>query len=135
MPWQRSFDQAIDGLYYASVTLVILYSYVRIMIVAQSVSGNAKTARKGHRTLLLHLIQLLPCLNTLLYGSLVSFLAVTLSHDLFMELRYIIYLLFILIPRCLSPLVYGLRDDTLRCLFVYYFKCALSGTKPKINLH
>lgn len=135
MPWQRSFDQVIDGVYYASVTLIIVYSYIRIMIVARSVSSNAKTARKGHRTLLLHLIQLLPCLNTLLYGSLVSFLAVTLSYDVFLEVRYLIYLLFILIPRCLSPLVYGLRDDTLRCLFMYYFKCGLSGTKHKVNVH
>ncbi|XP_062393480.1 odorant receptor 131-2-like [Sardina pilchardus] len=134
-PWQRSFDQAIDAVYYISVTLTIFYSYIRIMAVARSLSSNAKSAGKARRTLLLHLVQLLPCLNTLAYGYIISFIAATLSLSAFLEARYVIYLLFILIPRCLSPLVYGLRDDTLRGLYVYYFKCGLCGSKPKVNIH
>ncbi|XP_041947948.1 odorant receptor 131-2-like [Alosa sapidissima] len=134
-PWQRSFDQAIDALYYISVVLIIFYSYIRIMVVARSLSSSAKSAGKAHRTLLLHMIQLIPCLNTLLYGNLISFITATLSFDAFLEVSYIIYLLFILIPRCLSPLIYGLRDDSLRCLYMYYFRCGLSGAKPKVNIH
>ncbi|KAL2094759.1 hypothetical protein ACEWY4_009478 [Coilia grayii] len=133
--WQALFYQALNGLYYVTVTLVILYSYINVVLVARSVSSDQKSAGKAHRTLLLHFIQLLLCLNTLLYGHIIGFMAVMLSYEVFYNVRFTIYLLVILLPRCLSPVIYGLRDEALRCVFIYYFKCALSKVKPSVNMH
>ncbi|XP_041947947.1 odorant receptor 131-2-like [Alosa sapidissima] len=132
-PWQELLYQALNGFYYVAAALVIVYSYVCVMIVARSVSSDANSARKAHRTLLLHLIQLLLSLNTLLFGNIIGFLAQTLSYEVYDDMRYSIFLLFVLVPRCLSPLIYGLRDEALHHLFIHFFKCGLSGAKPKVN--
>ncbi|XP_062393481.1 odorant receptor 131-2-like [Sardina pilchardus] len=132
-PWRELLYQCLNGLYYVATTLTIIYSYVCVMIVARSVSSDENSARKAHRTLLLHLIQLLLSLNTLLFGNIIGFLAQILTYEVYRDLRYSTFLLFILVPRCLSPLIYGLRDETLRHFFMHFFKCGLSRAKPKVH--
>ncbi|XP_041947946.1 odorant receptor 131-2-like [Alosa sapidissima] len=133
-PWQELLYQALNGFYYVVAILVIIYSYVCVMIVARSVSSDANSARKAHRTLLLHLIQLLLSLNTLLFGNIIDFLVQTLSYEVRFDVRYSIFLLVVLLPRCLSPLIYGLRDDTLRHLFLHRFKCGLCRAKMSVHV-
>ncbi|XP_062393484.1 odorant receptor 131-2-like [Sardina pilchardus] len=132
-PWQKLLYQCLNGLYYVAAILAIIYSYVCVMIVARSVSSDENSARKAHRTLLLHLIQLLLSLNTLLFGNIIGFLAQALSYDVFVDVRYSTFLLFVLFPRCLSPLIYGLRDETLRHFFMHFFKCGRSRAKPRVH--
>ncbi|XP_062393483.1 odorant receptor 131-2-like [Sardina pilchardus] len=134
-PWQELLYQCLNGLYYVATTLTIIYSYVCVMIVARSVSSDENSARKAHRTLLLHLIQLGLCLNTLLFGNIVSSLTLTLCYDLYHGMRYTVFLLVVLLPKCLSPLIYGLRDETLRFLFLHHLKCGLRRTKVTMHIH
>ncbi|XP_063058234.1 odorant receptor 131-2-like [Engraulis encrasicolus] len=129
-PWQTSLSHSVSGLYYVTVTLVILFSYINVVRVARSASSNDKSTGKAHRTLLLHLVQLVLCLNTLLYSHTISFMAAFLSQEVYSDVRYGIYLLAILLPRCLSPLIYGMRDEAVRHLFVQFLKCTLSRVKP-----
>ena len=99
------------------------FTYISIMITARSMSSNKDSAKKAHRTMLLHLIQLGLCLTSFVYGSIERALSLLTVSDtaLFKHLRYLNFLIVRIVPRCLSPLSYVLRDDAVRPLFKYYF--------------
>ncbi|XP_031427460.1 odorant receptor 131-2-like [Clupea harengus] len=134
-PWQADVFQGFNAFYFVAVTLIIVFTYISVMVVARSASSNKESAKKAHRTLLLHLIQLGLCLNSFLYGIIERALAMTSSSRLFMDLRYLNYLFVLILPRCLSPLIYGLRDDAVRPLFLYYVRCGAQKVKPFVTAH
>ncbi|XP_066502829.1 odorant receptor 131-2-like [Hoplias malabaricus] len=135
--WQADKDQGFEILLFVSVTVIIIFTYIRITIAAKSVSSNKESANKAHRTVLLHLIQLGLCLTSFLYGTIERMLYVMTGTDstLFIHLRYLNFLILVILPRCLSPLIYGLRDDAIRHLFKYYFCYAISKVKPSLNVN
>nr|XP_023692836.1 growth hormone secretagogue receptor type 1-like [Paramormyrops kingsleyae] len=45
--------------------------------------------------------------------------------ELFVTIRYLNYLAFILAPKCLNPLIYGLRDDQFYLVLKNYAFCGL----------
>uniref|UniRef100_A0A3B4U765 G-protein coupled receptors family 1 profile domain-containing protein n=1 Tax=Seriola dumerili TaxID=41447 RepID=A0A3B4U765_SERDU len=91
--------------------IIIVFSYIKIMKVARAASGDdKKSSKKGLRTVVLHGFQLLLCLIQLWCPFIESaFFHINLS--LYEIMRYLDFLLFYLAPRCLSPLIYGLRDE------------------------
>ncbi|XP_076836526.1 odorant receptor 131-2-like [Brachyhypopomus gauderio] len=136
--WQADMAQGFEVLYFVSVTAIIIFTYISIMITARSVSTNNKdSARKAHWTVLLHLIQLGLCLTSFLYGIIEKMLYLMTGSDssLFIHLRYLNFLIILILPRCLSPLIYGLRDDALRPLFKYYLCYGANKVKPVVRLH
>ncbi|TKS80742.1 Mu-type opioid receptor [Collichthys lucidus] len=110
--WQDHVISAVQEFYFLIMVIIILFSYVKIMKVAKAASGeDKKSSGKGLRTVILHGFQLLLCLiqlwtpfieSTLLQFDLMLFAYVRLSN----------FILFGLTPKCLSPLIYGLRDET-----------------------
>ncbi|XP_036444805.1 odorant receptor 131-2-like [Colossoma macropomum] len=122
-PWQLDLYNGCNVFYFVSVTVIIIFTYISIMITARSMSSNKDSANKAHRTVLLHLIQLGLCLTSFVYGSIERALYLMAGGDtaLFKHLRYLNFLIVLILPRCLSPLIYGLRDDAVRPLFKYYF--------------
>lgn len=134
--WQAEKTQGFEILYFVSVMLIIIFTYISIMVTARSVSSNKDSARKAHRTVLLHLIQLGLCLTSFLYGTIERALykMTASSSTLFIHLRYLNFLMILILPRCLSPLIYGLRDDAVRPIFKYYFCYAASKVKPVVNM-
>uniref|UniRef100_A0A671RXS5 G-protein coupled receptors family 1 profile domain-containing protein n=1 Tax=Sinocyclocheilus anshuiensis TaxID=1608454 RepID=A0A671RXS5_9TELE len=69
--WQLDKYQAFDVLYFISVAVIIIFTYISIMITVRSVSSDKDSAKKALKTVLLHLIQLGLCLTsflTLIYG-------------------------------------------------------------------
>ncbi|XP_030638944.1 odorant receptor 131-2-like [Chanos chanos] len=133
-PWQADMYLAFNVFYFVSVTVIIVFTYISIIVAARSVSTNKESTKKAHRTVLLHLIQLGLCLTSFLYGTIERILAMTSNSKLFSDLRYLNFLIVLLLPRCLSPLIYGLRDDAVRNLFRHYFCCRSAEIKPvRIN--
>ncbi|KAI4883868.1 hypothetical protein NFI96_003986 [Prochilodus magdalenae] len=130
-PWQVDVYNGCNVFYFVSVTVVIVFTYISIMITARSVSSNKDSAKKAHRTVLLHLVQLGLCLTSFIYGSIERALYLMTGNDvaLFKLLRYLNFLIVLILPRCLSPLIYGLRDDAVRPLFKHYFCCGHTKTK------
>ncbi|XP_072518624.1 odorant receptor 131-2-like [Salminus brasiliensis] len=130
--WQADKAQGFDILYFVSVTLIIIFTYISIMITARSVSSNKDSAKKAHRTVLLHLIQLGLCLTSFLFSTIerMLYMMTGSSNSLFIHLRYLNFLIVMILPRCLSPLIYGLRDDAVRPLFKYYFCFTARRVKP-----
>ncbi|GAA6105658.1 odorant receptor 131-2-like [Tachysurus ichikawai] len=134
-PWQADVLQGFYIFYFVSVTVIILFTYISIMITARSISSNKDSAAKAHKTVLLHLIQLGLCLTSFLYSIIERAAAMAGSSILFMDLRYLNYLFVLILPRCLSPLIYGLRDEAVSPLLMHYFRCAKGKRKPTVNVH
>ncbi|XP_060791120.1 odorant receptor 131-2-like [Neoarius graeffei] len=134
--WQVDLHQGFNVFYFVSVSMIILFTYVSILITTKSISSNKDSATKAHKTVLLHLIQLGLCLTSFLYSIIERAAAMaSSSSSLFMDLRYLNYLFVLILPRCLSPLIYGLRDDAVRPLLLYYFCYVRGKHRSTVSVH
>ncbi|XP_044058489.1 odorant receptor 131-2-like [Siniperca chuatsi] len=109
--WQDHVRSAVSQFYFLIMCIIIVFSYVKIMTVAKAASGeNKKSTWKGLRTVILHAFQLLLCLIQL-WCPFIETAVLQTDFMLFVQVRYFNYIMFSLAPRCLSPLIYGLRDE------------------------
>ncbi|KAM9852874.1 odorant receptor 131-2-like [Aulostomus maculatus] len=109
--WQSHLRSAISQLYFLIMVIIIMFSYIKIMKVAKAASGeNKKSTFKGLRTVVLHAFQLLLCLIQL-WCPFIEAAVMQIDFILYVNVRYFIYIAFSLVPRCLSPLIYGIRDE------------------------
>ena len=109
--WQDHMWSTIQQVYFLIMVIIIVFCYVKIMKVAKTASGdNKKSTRKGLRTVILHGFQLLLCLIQLWIPFIESYVF-EINLSLFINVRFFNYVMFYLTPKCLSPLIYGLRDD------------------------
>ncbi|KAL2095993.1 hypothetical protein ACEWY4_008141 [Coilia grayii] len=126
--WQKDLTNGVSQVYFLFMALTICFCYVRIMKVARTASGDDRTAmNKGLRTVILHGFQLLLSLIQL-WCPFVEMAVLQIDLWMFVNLRYFDYVVFILAPRCLVPLVYGLRDETFMVALKHY---ALFGCHNK----
>ncbi|XP_061683684.1 odorant receptor 131-2-like [Syngnathoides biaculeatus] len=118
---------------FISATLTIVFSYVGVIVSARSAATDKDSARKARDTLLLHLAQLGLSLLSVFYTTLLLQISTLLSWVVFIRLQCILFVLFFLFPRCLSSLVYGLRDHSFRVAFVdhLHFHLKVSVTPVK----
>ncbi|KAM8769805.1 odorant receptor 131-2-like [Acanthopagrus schlegelii] len=124
--WQGHLRSAISQFYFLVMVSIIIFCYVQIMKVAKAASGeNKKSTWKGLRTVILHGFQLLLCLIQLWCPFIEAALLQT-NFLLFINVRYFNYITFILAPRCLSPLIYGLRDEMFFQALKHYALCGLN---------
>lgn len=102
----------------------LVYTYVRILVVAKAADSSAKKARS---TILLHAVQML--LSMLLYVTpMLTRLASRLPPASLFSLNFSIFVVNQMLPRFISPFIYGFRDKT----FWKYLKkylCAASGQR------
>ncbi|XP_073341998.1 odorant receptor 131-2-like [Pagrus major] len=109
--WQGHIRSTVQQFYFLIMVIIIVYCYVKIMKVAKTASGeNKKSTWKGLRTVILHGFQLLLCLIQL-WTPFIENYVFHINLNLFFNVRFFNYVLFYLTPKCLSPLIYGLRDD------------------------
>ena len=109
--WQDHIWSTVQQIYFLIMVITIAICYVKIMKVAKTASGeDKKSTWKGLRTVILHGFQLLLCLIQLWIPFIESYVF-EINLSLFINVRFFNYVMFYLTPRCLSPLIYGLRDD------------------------
>uniref|UniRef100_A0A4W6BUY4 G-protein coupled receptors family 1 profile domain-containing protein n=1 Tax=Lates calcarifer TaxID=8187 RepID=A0A4W6BUY4_LATCA len=118
-------------LFLVVVWLTLFYTYFRILFVAKAADADAKKARN---TILLHGFQVLLCMIVYVRPMLLQLLT-----DLFPGgVRFIKFAVFIInqiLPRFVSPIVYGLRDKTFRKYFKQYLLCTVAlSIYPKTTL-
>lgn len=102
--------------YLTVVWLTLLYTYFRILFAAKAAKSDA---RKARNTILLHGAQLLMCMFTYMAP-----LLDTLFTYISPKMRFLSYLIVHILPRLLSPVIYGLRDQAfLKYLKNYYVCC------------
>ncbi|XP_069366262.1 odorant receptor 131-2-like [Paralichthys olivaceus] len=120
-------NMAFNILYFVLVGLVIIYTYVAIMITVKSASSCNHNASKAHRTVLLHLLQFCLCLTSTLFSMIDSRGQWNIDPTMAMHVTYTLFLGLIIFPKCLSPLIYGLRDHTFKHIFIFYFTFGLKS--------
>ncbi|XP_042355544.1 odorant receptor 131-2-like [Plectropomus leopardus] len=127
-------NKAFTIVYFILVGIIIIYTYIAIMITAKSASSHVGNTTKAGKTVLLHLFQLCVCLASTLFTMIESSSTWTINPAMIVHVRYALFLGLIIFPKCLSPLIYGLRDYTFRQVFKYYFTFGLktaAKTSPK----
>lgn len=114
-----------SGIYFANfiiILLVELFCYVMIVISARAASVNKKSAAKGLRTISLHMFQLTLCTIEIICPY-IETLIMELDIELYLSVRFFNFIMFNLIARATSPLVYGLRDEQFYATLVHYIRC------------
>ncbi|KAL6112601.1 uncharacterized protein ACO6RY_09327 [Pungitius sinensis] len=116
-----------DGVYLSFVALTLLYTYCQIMLTARAASSGLASVRRARNTVLLHGVQLLLCMLAFVVPSLQAAL-ISLFPCLSLEIRYIFFLLVYIIPRFMSPIIYGFRDELFRNYWTRNLSCQRQGT-------
>uniref|UniRef100_A0A3P8RQ56 Odorant receptor, family 90, subfamily A, member 1 n=1 Tax=Amphiprion percula TaxID=161767 RepID=A0A3P8RQ56_AMPPE len=105
--------QVFDILYFSSVFLVLVFTYLKILFAARALSTEKMSAQKARNTILLHGAQLAMCMLSYISPSVEIML-----HFIFpgriLQIRYANYLIVYILPRFLSPIIYGVRDKKFR---------------------
>ncbi|XP_030636680.1 odorant receptor 131-2-like [Chanos chanos] len=98
----------VQVIYMSFVWIVLIFTYIRVLLTAKKAAVDS-SAKKAQSTILLHGIQLLLCmlsyLTPVLDMVLIPFFP---AHRT--KITFFNYLLTNIIPRLLSPLIYGIRD-------------------------
>ncbi|XP_067113691.1 odorant receptor 131-2-like [Osmerus mordax] len=130
----QEYDKAFTGVSFTFVGVVILCSYFGVTTVARSASSDKASTTKARNTVLLHMIQLFLCLSTTLSGILTGYIyrLGTLNRTARLIVGYIFFIFIVNLPRCLSSLIYGLRDQTIRLVFLHHLRCALWTGGPSL---
>ncbi|XP_048842148.1 odorant receptor 131-2-like [Brienomyrus brachyistius] len=123
--WQKYLQIAVFKFYFLLMSMVIAFTYVKVAAAARSASGkNSKSSAKGTRTVALHAIQLLLCLIQLL-TPFVDMALLKISVVIYIYIRFVNFIMFVIAPRCLSSLIYGLRDQNFFQALKHYAVCGL----------
>ncbi|XP_071989548.1 odorant receptor 131-2-like [Engystomops pustulosus] len=100
------------------VAFIILFTYIKVMLVARKSGSGKSSASRAGRTLILHSFQLILCMM-----SLTSSFTESYRGDYVMIVTMVNFLLFMCFPRLLSPLIYGIRDEVFnKCIKKMYSK-------------
>ncbi|XP_039653078.1 odorant receptor 131-2-like [Perca fluviatilis] len=109
--------------------LTLFYTYFRILFAAKAA---AKDAKKARNTVLLHGFQLLLCMLTYVYDLMLQGLTYLLPKEV-LAIRYTVAIFIQVLPRLISPVVYGLRDKTFTKYLKRYLLCTTSANTHPLN--
>ncbi|CAL8363717.1 unnamed protein product [Lota lota] len=112
-PRSSQVDKAFSVFLFAFGGLVTILSYIGVTLVARSASTDKTSASKAGKTVLLHLIQLVLILISTVYSSILLNFA-TVDRITLIRIYNIFFVCLNIFPRCLSALIYGLRDKIIR---------------------
>ncbi|OCT80831.1 odorant receptor 131-2 [Xenopus laevis] len=103
---------------FSLVGLIILFTYIRIMMVALRIGSGKESAMKAGKTVILHAVQLILCLMAFSYN---------LTETYLRQYMYLLplgnFFLFMCLPRFISPLIYGIRDEVFRNYIKRFMLC------------
>ncbi|XP_040036978.2 odorant receptor 131-2-like [Gasterosteus aculeatus] len=113
------------------VSMISIYTYVVVIVAVKSASSTVEKSSKPHKTMLLHLIQLCLCVTSTLFNMINPINQWKGNRKMAIHIQYGLFLVLIILPKCLSPLIYGLRDQAFRHVFEYYFTFGSVKRFPK----
>lgn len=106
-----------------SAGVAVTSSYIGVMVAARSASTDKASARKARNTLLLHVVQLGLSLSSTVYNPLLIAISKIVTTVIFVRVSIVLYVCLCIFPRCLSSLIYGVRDQTVRPVLMYHLCC------------
>ncbi|XP_050969317.1 odorant receptor 131-2-like [Labeo rohita] len=123
-PYHEDLNKVMNGLYSSVVWLILVFTYCQVLIAARRASADKSSAKKAQRTILLHGAQLLLCMLSYITAVIDKIAAQLLLDD-----RKIViipnYFITNLLPRLLTPLIYGVRDKLFYNHMKRLFACKL----------
>ena len=120
---------------FVSVGLIIILSYVGVMLAAKAASIDKVSANKASKTVLLHMIQLSLSLSSTLVGTILTGLRGKVDANTFRHLRFSLFVCLINLPRCLSCLIYGLRDQMIRPILIRHLRLGIHFKRSNFHTH
>lgn len=105
--------QAFDIIYFSCVFLTLVFTYSRILFAARALSTEKMFAQRARNTILLHGVQLAMCMLSYISPSVELVLRLIFPGRI-LEIRFANYLIVYILPRFLSPIIYGIRDKKFR---------------------
>ena len=111
---------------FVSVGIIIICSYVGVIIAAKSASTDKASANKARKTVLLHMIQLCLSLCSTLVVTILTGLSRKVDRRTIIDIRFALFVCLINLPRCLSCLIYGLRDQIIRPILMRHLRLGLN---------
>uniref|UniRef100_A0A3Q0RWZ5 G-protein coupled receptors family 1 profile domain-containing protein n=1 Tax=Amphilophus citrinellus TaxID=61819 RepID=A0A3Q0RWZ5_AMPCI len=106
----------------AGVLLTFLYTYFSIFFAANGAKSADRDSKKARNTILLHAFQLLL--------SILTYVAAVLTQALvrwfpkhYLTVIFVCYIIIHILPRFVSPIVYGLRDKMFKQYLKKYLLC------------
>uniref|UniRef100_A0A3Q1ERF8 Olfactory receptor 2A12-like n=1 Tax=Acanthochromis polyacanthus TaxID=80966 RepID=A0A3Q1ERF8_9TELE len=124
-PISEAYNRAFTCFVFTSAGVTVISSYVGVAAAARSACADKGSAHKARNTLLLHLVQLGLSLSSTIYVPLLMTLSTIVTRVMFARIHNVVYLLIFIVPRCLSPLIYGLRDQSIRPVLMFNLCCRL----------
>ncbi|XP_030602064.1 odorant receptor 131-2-like [Archocentrus centrarchus] len=120
-----AYDRAFTCVLFISASVAITSSYIGVLVAARSASTDKAPTHKARNTLLLHLVQLGLSLSSTIYNPLLTALARVLKRIEFVRIQNVFHVFIFIFPRCLSSLIYGIRDQSIRPVLIYNLCCGL----------
>ncbi|KAF7207573.1 olfactory receptor 52R1-like [Nothobranchius furzeri] len=115
-------------IYLTLIWLTLVITYLKIFFVAQKAKSTDGSAKKARNTILLHGFQLLLCMLT--YADFIIKNSIVATPQILSYITYFLYILIHILPRFVSPIVYGLRDKTFRQYLKNHLLCDIrAGSK------
>ncbi|XP_030293393.1 odorant receptor 131-2-like [Sparus aurata] len=124
-PMSDLYDKAYTCFLFISAGMAVISSYIAVMVAARSASTDKVSAHKARNTLLLHLVQLGLSLSSTIYRPILTAISINATMMKRAENQVILYVFVSLFPRCLSSLIYGIRDRTIRPVLMYNLCCRI----------
>ncbi|KAF7711385.1 hypothetical protein HF521_000396, partial [Silurus meridionalis] len=100
----------MQSVYLSSVWIMLVFTYFKVFQAANAATIDQGKARKARNTILLHGIQLLLCMLAYI-TPLMTYFFLELFPKYRSTILFIFYIISNVIPRLLSPLIYGVRDQ------------------------
>lgn len=106
------------------VLLTFMYTYFRIFFAANKAKSAKRESKKARNTILLHGFQLLLSMLTYIATALMQALVRWFPKQPLIVV-FISYIIIYIVPRFVSPIVYGLRDKTFKQYLKKYLLCTM----------
>ncbi|KAK2846809.1 hypothetical protein Q5P01_009808 [Channa striata] len=129
---QIFFKSVVNTLCFAAVAVIILFTYVRILLETRKLRKDTTSVSKAMNTVLLHGFQLLLCMLAFTI-PITETLIVLYTNWQRKDIAFSNFFCFVLIPRFLSPLIYGFRDQSFRSYIEVIFLCCSNRVKPGVK--
>ncbi|XP_022625122.1 olfactory receptor 4N2-like [Seriola dumerili] len=141
-PLADDYDQTYTCILFVSTGMTVTCFYIGVMVAARSASTDKASAKKARNTLLLHLVQLGLSISSTIHNPFLTAISKVLDRIIIVRIQIILYVCIIIFPRCLSALIYGIRDQTIRPVLMYHLCCqwkrspflSHSSTKAKVSI-
>lgn len=104
---------AFDIIYFSCVFLTLVFTYLKVLFAARALSTEKTSAQRARKTILLHGAQLFMCMLSYVSPS-VEIVLLLIFPGQVLHIRFANFLIVYVLPRCLSPIIYGFRDKKFR---------------------